>query len=201
MKKVISIISIISILFCLAACKAESKEDFSKYNINNTEETNGITTITHVEYATFSTAEDLYNASDYVVVATPVETFEESNQVWLDKNNKATEDFSKVDTVYSYTKRKMKVQKVYKGDDLKVKELTVCQNILINDQDMKMMLDDDYPFVKGEKYLLFLSAANSEEEMYFPAIRQGVYSLDSDKNTSDLVKEVKDKFKEEFKNK
>ena len=209
MKKIISIFSLICILFVFSSCKTvvieETKDDFSKYTREDYEGVKATEDGSKVEvemnYARYNFIDELYNASDYIIVATPEETFDESKQLWYDKNKVATDDFSKVDMTYSYTERKMKVQKVYKGDDLKIKELTVCQHILINDDDMKLLFQNDYPLVKGEKYLLFLSKANAEEEKYFPAPQQGVYSLDSDKNTSNLEKEVKEKFKDEFKNK
>ena len=97
--------------------------------------------------------------------------------------------------------QKLKVQKVYKGDDLKLKELTFCEHFVASDTEMKALFLNDYPLVKGEKYLFFLKKANTEEEKYFAIPTQGVYSLDSDKNTSNLEKQVKEMFKDEFKDK
>ena len=188
-------------LFCITACKSEQQNENHSDYIPNIDDFDNVTTVTSTNAASAQSAEDLYNGSDYVVVATPEEAFEDAEQIWFDKNKEPTEKFSEVDEVYSFTKRIMKIQKVYKGDDLKIKELTVCQHILTNNEQTKTLFENEYPLVEGEKYLLFLNKGNGDEILYFPMPKQGIYSLDSDKNTSNLEKQVKEMFKEEFKDK
>lgn len=213
-KRIIFFVLIVCTLLVFTSCKTgigaentiqETKDNFADYNI---EYYNGVSTTedgktveVEMNYLNFGTADEMYNASDYVIIASPEEIFDESKQIWYNREKVETDDFSKVDISYSYTERKLKVQKVYKGDDLKLKELTFCEHFVASDTEMKALFLNDYPLVKGEKYLFFLKKANTEEEKYFAIPTQGVYSLDSDKNTSNLEKQVKEMFKDEFKDK
>ena len=201
MKKIIVLSLAICLVLSFASCKADKTDDFSQYDITHVEgivEENGITTITDANYNTYKNVDQLFNGADYVVVATPIETFEESEQVWLDKSANKTDDFSKIDVSRSYTKRKIKIEKVYKGDE-DTEELIFCESIVTDDNGkMNIYFKNDYPLVKGERYLLFVSRSTVDDSRYFPLITQGVYSLDSDKNTSNLIDEVKERFKEDF---
>ena len=175
-------------------------EDVSKYNVSYSSRP-GV--VENNNYSYYDNIDDLWNTSEYVLIASPIESYAEAEQYWIDDFNNPT-DFSSLSLAYSYSVRQFKVQKVYKGEDTKLKEVSVCEHVLVNENEMKVM-PGSYPTEQGTKYLLFLRRSNNTGENYFPLIYQGKYSLnDSDnkeqKNISqDMYKQVKEKFKDEIK--
>ncbi len=202
MKKIISLFLILLFTVSVCSCASTSnRSDLDKqvpdYNIT-VDGKPGL-----MNYAFFDNVEDLYSSADYVIVASPTESFEESTQLWYDKNYQKTDDFSKTDCVYSYTKRNFKVHKVYKGDNLELKEITVCENVVTSGDQMKCHWGD-YAAEINDKYLLFLYRSNSEEETYFAGITQGKYNLDNSKNEKNkhieqnVLKLVTEAYKDDF---
>lgn len=224
MKKLFCVILIVCLALssCSQTATKESPEivkdyeDLSKYTVNyigstfynediaNTgdDEYDIVESVTTSNSLTFSEIDDLYDQADYVVIATPTISYAESEQFWLDNFNQPV-DFSAVSLVHSYSVRPFKVQKVFKGDDLKIKEIMVCENIVLSGTEMKAC-DGSSPLQQGDKYLLFLFESNNEDG-YFPLDFQGAYNLNDSKNTEtkhidkEMLKQVKERFKDEFK--
>lgn len=151
--------------------------------------------------------DELYDFADYVVLAAPAESYKSSDQVWRDTANNSVDECSDAHICYSYTRRKFNINKVYKGADLKRKSITVCERAISDGSSLKLV-EGEYIAVKGNKYLLFLyKSVNEQDDLYCNLCYQGKYDLDSDKNTQNkhidqkLFKQVKEKYKEEFKNK
>ena len=175
--------------------ESSTLDEASKYEI--------VGYIENVEYVTFNSVDELYNASDYVVVATPIQSYEKSEQFWLDSFNKPTE-FSKLSRANSYSVRQFKILKVCKGEKTDLEEMLIGENVVLNEKEMKAV-KGSYPTQKGEEYLLFLTRANLEREVYFPVLYQGAYNIDDSKNQTEknidqnMLAQVKERFKEEFK--
>ena len=190
-------------------------EDISKYNVSyketfttdgklNTEwEKEGyIVEPSHSNILQFDTVDKLWETADYVVVASPEIPYSEATQQW--GNGKTQDPFESANLTYSYSTRPFKVTKVYKGENLKLKEIQVCEHVLTKDNEMRVK-PGSYPTEQGTKYILFLFRANTEEEQYFPLLYQGKYSLNDSENkeqkniSQDMYKQVKEKFKDEIK--
>lgn len=197
MKNNIKLLSIFIMMFMflsVTSCKIESADDFSDMKIIYEGSVNSLTV---------SDVDELYRIADYVIVASPTQTIYEAEQVWCDDDNNLTEDFSSVAPVYSYIKRNYKINKVYKGTNLKLKEITICESLAVNDNEIKA-LPGDYAVKKGNKYLLFVGKSNIDDNLYFPILYQGKYDLeeDNEKNAQvdkKMLKQVKEKYKEDFK--
>lgn len=210
---------LLMLILILSGCSknpmADAVEDISKYNISyketftingklNTEwEKMGYKIdSTSCNILQFDTVDKLWEKADYVVVASPKISYSEALQ--HRGSGQTEEPFESTDLTYSYSVRPFKVNKVYKGEDMKLKEIQVCEHVLTKDNEMRVK-PGSYPTQQGTKYILFLFRANTEEEQYFPLLYQGKYSLnDSDnkeqKNISqDMYKQVKEKFKDEIK--
>ncbi len=206
-KKIIAVLIILCIMISFSGCDKietdivnnESEIEIVKDDFDNLK----ITEISGLNYGYCTDLENMYESSDYVVVGTPVDIFADSKQVWIDTSAKNTENFEAAHAVYSYTERDFKINKVYKGKDLNLKKITVCENIIANDEEMKL-LSGEYPMTKGEKYLLFLYESNTED-LYFAYLTQGKHEVNTsddrlDKSIDkDMLKQVKERFKEEFK--
>ena len=208
----IFVLVIVMTLTLLCGCKTEKTnsnvqkmdevkiEDLSQYNISYS---SGDGVVVNYNHAHFDELDVLWQMSDYVVVASPNAAYADSDQHWLDMNNNEVE-FSQIDLLLSYTVRPFKVQKVYKGDDSKLKEIEVCEHVFVNGDEMKVM-PDCIPMQQGDKYILFLVRSNYDDDQYFPMIYQGAYNLDDSKNSEnkhidkDMLKQVKERFKDEFK--
>ena len=206
-KKIIAVLIILCVMSGLASCNKSAidmvdnetdieivKDDFDSLKI---------TEISGFNYGYCVDLENMYESSDYVVVGKPVDIYADSKQVWIDASSKKTNNFEEAHAVYSYTERDFKINKVYKGEDLNLKKITVCENIIANDKEMKL-LSGEYPMTKGEKYLLFLYESNIEG-LYFAYLTQGKHETNTPDDSlnkaidKDMLKQVKERFKEEFK--
>lgn len=198
-------------LFSAAGCKSENTvkrnitkpntvtENLSAYKIDSSDSENKVETYNYTRYDELN---ELIDASDYVMIASPVEGYADAKQFWLDSFNKET-DFSNLDTLFSYTVRKFKVHKVFKGNDSKLKEIEICEHVFVKDGTMKVM-SGCTPLQQGDKYILFLNSSNYNKDQYFISLYQGAYNTNDSKNTEDLnidrqmLNQVKKHFKDEF---
>ncbi len=213
MKRIIAVFLILSLL-AVTGCSVKEPadvsvqqveeqkvyDDLSKYDITIGKE--GV--VSNYNYAHYSSVDKLWDNSDYVVIASPEIPYSESEQVWMDVFNKPT-DFENADYVYSYSQRPFKVYKVFKGEDLKIKQIQVAEHIVVKEDKMRVMEICD-PVQEGDKYLIFLKKSTVDDNMYFSsAYYQGIYNLNESKNQArknidqNMLKQVKERFKEEFK--
>lgn len=193
MKNIIKIIFIVLLIALSTSCSADHSD--SDYN-----ELEGY----KIEYLDiemnsvhFTDVESMYKYFDYVVIASPTEVYSEGNQVWN------TSTFETADLIYSYTERNFKVHKVFKGENAKIKEITICEES-ISDGEKIRIIPGTYIARKNNKYLLFLKKANYSNG-YYTGHYQGMYDLNADENENnkhidkELFKKVKEMYKEEFK--
>lgn len=194
MKK-LSIILILVMLLSLCSCAKQEVEDLSHLTFEYDNNAN---------YFYPSSMQDYYDMCEYVVVASPIDTFEESEQIWTDSYGQATTDFASAIVHKSCTFRKFKVHKVLKGEDTKLKEITVGENAISDGEKVKIE-GGEYISQKGKKYLLLLHKGMGENStIYWPGLSFGKYEINSKNNESNeqigkkLYKEAKELFKEEF---
>lgn len=201
------LIFVICAITMLGLISCSNNSDQSKL-INETDDISDL----NVEYVgnmnslQLDNIDELYDFADYVVLATPAESYKEAKQVWKNKNDEEVDDYLNAHPVYSCTRRRFKINKVLKGDHLKRKEIVLCEQAMSDGSELKIC-EGEYIAKKGNKYLLFLARTNEDVETYCTLPYQGKYDLDSDKNSENkhidqkLFKQVKEKYKEEFKNK
>ena len=82
-------------------------------------------TVENPNVATYSDIDTLWQNADYVIVGSPTQSYDEATQFWLDDLKKQAE-FSDISLAQSYSVRTFKVNKVYKGENDKLKEIQVC---------------------------------------------------------------------------
>ena len=196
MKKIVKMLLAALMIISVTSCSAKV-EDLSKYNLNYISNDG-------LNHLTYDNVEDMYELADYVVIASPIDTCDNAVQHWRDWNDQETENFDDISFVYSFSERKFKVQKVLKGANEKLKEITVCENLVIDGDNVKIT-DGEYISKANNKYLLFLRESNDEEGLYFTNYYQGKYDLNSDNNEKndhvdkELFKQVKELYKDQFK--
>ncbi len=160
-------------------------------------------TVENPNVATYSDIDTLWQNADYVIVGSPTQSYDEATQFWLD-DLKNQAEFSDISLAQSYSVRTFKVNKVYKGENDKLKEIQVCEHVLTKDGQTQVM-EGSYPTEEGSKYILFLFRANTDKEQYFPLLYQGKYSLNDSENkaqksiSQEMYKQVKERFKDEIK--
>ncbi len=125
----------------------------------------------------FKSVEEIIKASDYVVVASPTQTYAEANQYWHNWLMEPVDDYDKLSFSNSFCVRPFKVTEVIKGKDKSLTEINICQNILTN-QGQTRIMTGNYPMNPDGKYLIFLYKSDINENQYFPFLFQGVYTFD-----------------------
>jgi len=156
-----------------------------------------------LNYFSSSDAKALYETSDYVVVAKPTEDFVDSESCQYIAGTEPAPSFEQADMIYSFTKRKFKVFKVYKGEDKDIKEIIVGENAITDGKTVKIW-NGEYIAEKNNKYLLFLKESNVIDGLYFPEYYQGKYDLKASNNDGNkhinqqMLKQVKELYKDDF---
>ena len=150
----------------------------------------------------FDSVEKLYNFADLVVVATPIQKYEDGEQVWCDVTNATVSTFEAAQLSHSFTKRKYKVNKVIKGENIEEFDLYVRA---ITDGKTLQIMEGEYIAEQGNEYLLFLYKSPVTENLYLPVISQGKLDTNSQNSESNyqidqnIFKQAKEKFKDEIK--
>ncbi len=125
----------------------------------------------------FKSVSEILAASDYVVVASPTQDYTEAEQCWYTYSTEPTDDFDKASFSISFCVRPFKITEVIKGPDKSLTEINICQNILTNNGETRI-LTGNYRMNPDTKYLIFLYKSETNEEQYFPFLFQGVYTFD-----------------------
>lgn len=85
-----------------------------------------------------------------------------------------------------FTKRKLKIQEVYKGDVSKGDTIVLMQDYYVwtdeNDEKKLISMTELKPLTNGNKYLLFLTWSKNYEAYYETGDFQGVYPLQMDES-------------------
>lgn len=198
------IVALFSLYSCEKPKNSDAGDNISVVTTENVSDSNLVLNYAgHTNSLNFDNVSDMYNFADLVVVATPVEQFVDSKQVWRDPYNNAVESVEKAQITHSYTARKFKVNKIYKTSDKNIKEFVLYERAISDDKEVTI-LNGEYLSKKGNKYLLFLYESPATDGLYLPFYYQGKYDLEADNDQNEqidkqLFLQVKDEYKEDFK--
>ncbi len=199
MKKTITLLMILTVVIT-SSCSTSIKQKNDKVELNTT-----YVSSEALNYYAANNYEQLFEVADYVVVATPQQNIEESEQFWYVNGTQSVENFDQADLIYSFSKRDFKVQKVFKGENKDLKEISVCEYAITDGAQIKIF-DGEYIAEKNHKYLLFLIESKVTKGLYFTTFYQGKYDLKEKNNeenkniNKELYKEIKEYYKSNFTN-